>query len=115
MILAVLDDLMFSSKVKSAAAAIGRPVAFARSAEKALEAMRQTTPALVIFDLNNPRIDTLAIVAAMKADPALAGVETIAYASHVHVDLMQAGRAAGISAVMARSQFTQQLAEILSR
>ena len=72
MVLAVLDDLMFSSKIKTTANRLGVPVAFARSSGRALDEMRKSPPSLVIFDLNNPRTDPLGTVAAMKADPALA-------------------------------------------
>ena len=71
MILAVLDDLMFTSKIKTTASGLGVPVVFARSAEGALAEMRKTTPQLVIFDLNNARTRPLEIVAAMKADAAV--------------------------------------------
>ncbi|HEY7291332.1 MAG TPA: response regulator [Vicinamibacterales bacterium] len=114
MILAVLDDLMFTSKIKTTAKQLGVDVAFARSADAALEAMRQAVPSVVILDLNNARIQPLTIVSRMKADPALASVRTVGYASHVQTDVIDASRAAGVDDVMARSAFTQQLADILS-
>ena len=115
MILAVLDDLMFTSKIKTTANQLGVPIVFARSADGALAEMRKTPPALVILDLNNARTDPLGIVASMKADPALASVPTVGYASHVHVDVINAARQAGVGDVMARSAFTQNLADILRR
>jgi CheY-like chemotaxis protein len=115
MILAVLDDLMFSSKIKTTANQLGVPVTFARSAEAALGEMRKAAPALVIFDLNNPRTDPLGIVAAMKQDPALASIPTVGYASHVQVDVINAARQAGVDDVLPRSAFAMQLAEILRR
>lgn len=114
MILAVLDDLMFTSKIKTTASQLGVAVTFARSADAALVEMRTTTPALVIFDLNNARIDPLRIVAAMKQDAALASVPTVGYASHVMTDLIEAARQAGVGEVLARSTFTQRLADILA-
>ena len=72
MILAVLDDLMFSSKIKTAANQLGVDLRFSRSVDGAIETMRKNPTTLVIFDLNNERIQPLAIVAAMKQDPALA-------------------------------------------
>jgi len=113
MILAVLDDLMFTSKIKTTASQLGVAVAFARSAEGALGEMRKSTPSLVILDLNNARTNPLGIVQAMKQEPALAGVPTVGYASHVAVDVINAAREAGVGDVMARSAFTQQLPEIL--
>jgi PleD family two-component response regulator len=114
-ILAVLDDLMFTSKIRTAAKAVGATVEFARSSAGALEKMRERTPSLVIFDLNNPRTDPLGTVAAMKGDPALASMPTLAFVSHVQTDLIATARQAGVDEVLARSAFTMQLGEILSR
>ena len=115
MILAVLDDLMFSSKIKTTANQLGIPLTFARSADAALGEMRKAPPSLVIFDLNNPRTNPLGIVAAMKQEAALAAIPTVGYASHVQVDVINAARQAGVDEVLPRSAFTTQLAEILKR
>src|SRR6476619_6817704 len=101
MILAVLDDLMFSSKIKTTANQLGVPLTFARSADSALAEMRKAAPGLVILDLNNPRT----IVSAMKQDPALASIPTVGYASHVQVDVINAARQAGVDEVLPRSAF----------
>ncbi len=115
MILAVLDDLMFSSKIKTAANHLGVDLRFSRSVDGALETMRKNPTTLVIFDLNNERISPLAIVAAMQQDPALASIPTVGYASHVQTDVINAARQAGVGEVLARSAFVRQLGEILSR
>ena len=112
-ILAVLDDLMFSSKIKTAATHLGVAVTFARSTEAALAEFRKGATSLVIFDLNNARTNPLAIVAAMKADPALTSIPTVGYASHVETDVINAARQAGVGSVLPRSAFTTQLGEIL--
>ena len=115
MILAVLDDLLFTSKIKTAAGHLGVTVSFARTAAAALGEMRAHMPALVIFDLNNPRTDPLGTVEAMKADPTLADIPTVGFVSHVQTELIEAARRAGVGDVMARSAFTAQLPDILSR
>ena len=115
MILAVLDDLMFTSKIKTAASQLGAAVSFARSADAARSALAATPPSLVILDLNNARVDPLGLVAEMKANPALAAIPTVGFVSHVQTDLISAARAAGVTEVMARSAFVAQLGEILGR
>jgi CheY-like chemotaxis protein len=115
MIIAVLDDLMFTSKIKTTAGQLGVAVTFARSADAALGEMRKATPSLVILDLNNARTNPLGIVSSMKQDPVLASIPTVGYASHVQTDVINAARQAGVGEVMARSAFTQQLPEILRR
>ena len=116
MILAVLDDLMFTSKIKTAASQLGVAVTFARSADAARNAMAATPPpSLVIFDLNNARVDPLGLVGEIKANPALAAIPTVGFVSHVQTDLIDAARAAGATEVMARSAFVAQLGELLKR
>jgi PleD family two-component response regulator len=115
MILAVLDDLLFTSKIRTAAGQLGVAVTFARSADAALAEMQKSTPSLVVLDLSNPRTNALAIVAGMKQDPALAAVRTVGYASHVQADVIAAARAAGVDDVLARSAFAARIGEILTQ
>nr|UXE45186.1 hypothetical protein Hi04_10k_c446_00016 [uncultured bacterium] len=115
MILAVVDDLMFTSKIRATAKPLGVPVVFARSSEAALAEMRKAAPALVIFDLDNSRTDPIGTVLAMKSEPALASIPTVGFVSHVQTDLIERAHQAGVDEVMARSAFTIQLAEILRR
>jgi CheY-like chemotaxis protein len=114
-ILAVVDDLMFSSKIRTAGRQLGLTVAFARSSNAALEQIRAARPALVILDLDNPRTDPVGILESMKADASLQTIPTIGFVSHVKVDLIQAAKDAGATEILPRSQFTAQLPEILSR
>ena len=113
MILAVLDDLMFTSKIKTTAAQLGIAVTFSRSADHAIAEMKRAAPALVILDLNGTRVHPLSIVAAMKRDASLSTVRIVGFVSHVQTDVIQAARQAGVSDVMARSAFTEQLPVLL--
>ncbi len=88
-ILAILDDLMFTSKIKTAAKQLGVPLAVARSRDGALSDMRTEAPSLVILDLNNPRTDPIGIVGAMKADPALASIRTVGFSHHTQTDAIE--------------------------
>jgi DNA-binding NarL/FixJ family response regulator len=88
-------------------------IAFARTPAEIVEQSRALKPALVIFDLNSARADPIATVGALKADAALAAIPTLGFVSHVHTDVIDAARHAGIDTVMARSAFAGQLAEIL--
>jgi len=114
-ILAILDDLLFTSKMRATAKQIGAMLTVAKSRESALAEMRATRPALVILDLNNPRTDPLGIMADIKGDPALAGIATVGFVSHVHTELIDAARKAGVGDVMARSMFAERLPQILAR
>jgi PleD family two-component response regulator len=113
-ILAILDDLLFTSKIRAAASQSGAELRIARSSAAALTEMRQVRPALVIIDLDNPRTDPLGVVAAMKSDPALSTIDTLAFVSHVKTDLIEAARRAGVKEILPRSAFASQLVQILT-
>jgi PleD family two-component response regulator len=115
MILAVLDDLLFTSKIRATCAQLGVSVSFARSHEAALTRLRDPLPTLVVLDLNNPRTKPLAIVEAMQADPSLRAVPTLGFVSHVQTDLIDAARKAGVTHTVARSAFVEHLPELLMR
>ena len=113
MIIVAVDDLMFASRISSAAKALGVEIAFARSPEAIVEAVRTRAPRLVILDLNSVKVRPLEAVAALKADPALAAVPTLGFVSHVQTELIGAARQAGVDQVMARSAFVTQLPRLL--
>jgi len=113
-ILAAVDDFLFRSKIRAVAKHVNADVTFAQTQDEILAQARAATPSLVILDLNSQKSDPVATIAALKADAALAGIRTIGFASHVHVDLINAARQAGADQVLARSQFAGNLAEILA-
>lgn len=112
-ILAAVDDLLFSSKIRATAKQVGVDVQFARSPEEILNQARTLKPTLAIFDLNSGKTNPVDTIAALKADPAMAGIRTLGFASHVHAELIAAARKAGADEVMPRSAFAGRLAAIL--
>jgi DNA-binding NarL/FixJ family response regulator len=113
MILAAVDDLLFSSKIRTTAKLAGVELIFARTPAEILDRSRALRPALVIFDLNSAKANPIETVTAMKSDAELATIRTLGFVSHVHTGLIEAARDAGIDEVMARSAFVTRLADIL--
>jgi PleD family two-component response regulator len=114
MVLCLVDDLIFSIKISTAAKALAAPVFFERSAEMALPRIREKQPSLVIFDLNSAKLRPLEVIAQMKADPMLKAIRTLGYVPHVQTEVIAAARVAGIDEVLARSAFSERLGEILN-
>jgi len=114
MIVCVVDDLMFSIKISTAAKRLGIDMYFERSRDNVLPTVADKQPTLVIFDLNSARLAPMAAIAAMKADPALQAIRTLGYVSHVDSDTIEAARAAGIDQILARSAFSDRLGDILA-
>src|SRR6185436_13659368 len=114
MILVAVDDLLFSSKIRTTARLANVELTFARTPAEILARARELKPALVILDLNSTKADAIATVSAMKQDADLASIPTLGFVSHVHASLIEAARAAGVDDVMARSAFAAHLADILT-
>jgi CheY-like chemotaxis protein len=114
MILCVVDDLMFSVKISSAAKAANVPLMFERTPGAVLDRVRTERPSLVIFDLNSSRLAPIEAIAAIKGDEALRGTRTIGYVSHVQTNVIAAAREAGCDEVLARSAFSEKLGAILA-
>ena len=113
MIVCVLDDLLFSVKISTAAKAVGADVYFERTPGMAAARVKEKQPSLVIFDLNSAKLDPLGVIAALKADPSTNAIRTLGFVSHVHTDTIAAARDAGVDEVLARSAFAERLPEIL--
>lgn len=115
MILCVVDDLMFASKISTAAKAVQAQVAFERAPGNVLPRVRAERPALVIFDLNSSKLQPIETIAAIKGDGDISTTRTLGYVSHVQADVIAAARAAGCDEVLARSAFSEKLGDILTR
>ena len=113
MVLAAVDDLLFSSKIRTTARQAGVELTFARSPQEILDQARTLKPSLVIFDLNSGKTDPVATIAALRADTELGQSRVLAFASHVHTELIASARDAGADQVLPRSAFAAHLAEIL--
>lgn len=108
-----MDDLMFLSRIRHAAAAQGIPLVTARRVSDLVEACRRGAR-LAILDLDSP-LPTADAIAAVKADPALAELPVVGFFSHVHQERARQALDAGLDWAMPRSAFVRQLEGLLRR
>ncbi|MCC6680921.1 MAG: hypothetical protein IT445_08465 [Phycisphaeraceae bacterium] len=96
-------DLIFATKIRSTADALGAAVCVVNNESKLAQVSR------LLVDLDTGET-ALALIRAAKA----ADVPTVAFGSHVAVDLLQQAKEAGADSVLPRSAFVNQLPEMLS-
>jgi DNA-binding NarL/FixJ family response regulator len=114
MILAAVDDVLFSSKIRGAAKHAGVEICFARTPGTVLDEIRQRRPSLVILDLDAARLQPVGVLERLRAEPADTRPRTLGFVSHVHAEAIEAARAAGADLVLARSAFVAALPEIVA-
>jgi len=111
-VLALVDDLFFQAKIMETAKHVGVTFRACATPDALLAEIAQEQPRLIVVDLN-ARSSPVAALPNIQAGAN--GVPVIAFLSHVQTDLAQQARAAGCQRVMARSQFTRDLATILAQ
>lgn len=112
-IIAVVDDMFFASKIRAVAEAIGVEISFPRSKEAIIQKAREMQPQLVLVDLHNQRVDSVALAKDLKGDEQLREIPLLGFFSHVQTELQRNAVDAGFDQVVPRSVFARDLAEIL--
>ena len=111
-ILAAVRDLFFVGKITAAAKRVGVPVEFVQGETEVIQ-KTDSSPAMLILDLNDPRLNPIQLIARLKADPQRKQVRVVGFLSHVLEDLKREAHQAGCDVVLPRSVFSQNLDELL--
>jgi len=112
-VVALVDDLMFLSRIREAARGAPVEVKAVRTTADTVAAARGGAR-LVIMDLDSARLPSAATLAALRADPALASLEVVGFFSHVQAERGREAVAAGCTTVLPRSAFVQRLEGLLA-
>jgi CheY-like chemotaxis protein len=112
MVLAVVDDLLFSSKIRAVAAGASEAVTFVRTPGGVKAACAEHKPRLVLIDLDRDALNPIETIAAIRGMPAPVP-RIVAFGAHVNVDRLRAAREAGADQAMARSAFVTALPRLL--
>ncbi len=108
LILAVIPDLMFQSRVREQANALDFRMEVADTMEETVSSL-DASPELVVLDLHAMGIDTQKVIADAKKRQ----VPVLAFGRHTEIDVLRAAREAGADAVVVRSTFVEDLPQLL--
>ena len=114
LVLGLVDDLFFTSKISATASICEVSVTFAKHQEDLLKTAREKKPSLVLIDLSKDNLSPLQAIEALKADPELRNLPILGFYAHVQTELKEKALQAGCDTVIPRSFFSQNLAKILS-
>ncbi len=113
-VLAVVSDLFFSVKLTEAAKRAGLALEFVTDSDAVLE-KAETSPSLIIFDLNFESANPVQLIGKLKTGAATKNINLLGYLSHIQVELKQQALEAGCDMVLARSAFSQNMPQIFKR
>jgi len=111
-VIALVDDLMFLSRIREAARGTGAQVRSVRGPKDLVEAARDGGR-LVLVDADSSRLPWEKAVRALRGAEG-DSVPVVAFLSHVHKSRAEAARAAGCTRVLARGAFVQELPRLIA-
>ena len=107
-ILAVITDLLFQSRLREQAQALGYSFAVADTAET-IDSALDATPALVVLDLQIEEVDWRLAVESAKERR----VPILAFGRHTDTQQLRSARDAGCDRVVPRSTFVEELPRLI--
>jgi CheY-like chemotaxis protein len=113
LLIAFMDDLMFLSRIREAAAACGMDVRAVREPAGLIEACRAKRPALVFVDLDSQRLPVLDGVRALRANPELSSIPVVGFLGHTQIEQAKAAEAAGCTRVLTRGAFVNEMRTLI--
>lgn len=111
-VVAAVDDIFFTTRLRAAANDTDVVLDFASTTEELETRMERRTPRLVLVDLNADGFDGVDAVERVRATVGDNAI-VVAFFRHVDTDLQEAAEAAGADDVLARRTFVQQIPELL--
>ncbi len=108
-VVAYETDLMFSSRIESAAARAGVTVKFVSTLQELAECLGQTTYKALIVNLDAATGQLVELGAIVREGH----VKTVGYYSHVNSLLAAEARRVGIGVVLTRAAFAARIDEVL--
>jgi len=112
-VVALVDDLMFVSRIREAARGHGLDVRTVRNAADLVEACRAGAR-LVLIDLDSDRLPVMEALSAVCADTAFSDLPVVGFFSHVHAARGRQALAAGCTQALPRSAFVERLPALLA-
>lgn len=108
-----MDDLLFLSKIMEAAKALSIPLRSLKTADKLVAACRQDNHPIVFLDLDDQRLDAIALAKAIRSAEPKVAATIYAFVSHVHEERIQAAGSGLFDQVFSRGQFVRVLPALL--
>ena len=108
---AILDDLLFTAKIRETARVLGVELTVVRDPSVLHQG---PLPILLLLDLNSKRVDPFAALDVVRQRPdGGQNCPAIAFAAAVDKELAAKAKSAGVESILDRGEFTEKLPEIL--
>jgi CheY-like chemotaxis protein len=112
-ILAAVNDIFFYTKLRDALKPHGYQLERARSQQDVSDKIAAIHPAAFVLDMNDPALDGLKALEAIKADARFNNLPVLAFANHEEVGTWQQAKRLGVSKIVSRNEFSARTRDLL--
>ncbi len=102
-------DLLFSSRIESAAAKVGFDVKFVGNLQQIVQELKESSPRMVILNLDAAEGKLAPLEELLK----VGSFKAVGYYSHVSALVAEEARRVGIDLVLSRGVFVSRISEVL--
>lgn len=113
-VIAVMDDVLFISRVQEVAKAQGASVFFAKTPEECLALVNSQPADLVLFDLNARGFDSAVFIDQLSSSGWLKKIRVVGFVRHADEAKIRLIQEKGCQEILPRSTFVKQLPQLLS-
>ena len=114
-VLVVIDDLFFLSEVQTILAQLGMAAKVVADPDTLRHCVEDTTPALAVVDLTLRTGTAVDLIRAIRATDRGCTLPILAFGAHVAVDTRQQALQAGADHVVAKSEFSKRLPDLIQQ
>jgi CheY-like chemotaxis protein len=116
LVLALLPDLLFGSRVKGTLQGAGHEVELiGEPASVAVRLQGQPHAAVLVVDLTDDELDGAALVRSLSDAGMLGGLRTLGFFSHVDTETRERAEQAGFDMVVPRSRMAREGGDLVTR
>jgi PleD family two-component response regulator len=112
-ILVAVNDIFFYTKLRDALKPQGYTLERARAQDEIREKASALKPAAAVLNMNDPSVDGLKALEALRADPASKQLPVLAFANHEEVETWTRAKALGVTKIVSRNEFSARTKELI--
>jgi PleD family two-component response regulator len=112
-ILVAVNDIFFYTKLRDALKLQGYTLERARAQDEVREKAAALKPAAAVLNMNDPSVDGLKALEALRADPASKELPVLAFANHEEVETWNRAKALGVTKIVSRNEFSARTKELI--
>lgn len=112
-ILVAVNDIFFYTKLRDALKPHGYVLERARAQDEVTTKAVALHPAVAVLNMNDPSVDGLKALEALRADASSKDLPVLAFANHEEVDTWNRAKALGVTKIVSRNEFSARTKELV--